>query len=282
MKIKQLLAAIMLFSLAFSIHSCKKANQIDGEEIETTFQMGSDQAFSDDITEDANDMMMQVAVEKNVAGGNFGPDPGGTTNDFIPCATVTVTPQTGFPKTIVIDFGTACTYMGVTRSGKINIVISDSIRRSGSTAVMTFDNYYVNLYKIEGTITWTNTSTPATRSWSRKTENGKITSPNGRYWLHYGMRYVTQTGGVNTPIDITDDVFSITGDHTVTNAANVSRTCTVLEALQKKNACANIDKGKLKIQGPNHYAIVDFGDGTCDNLATISIDGRPARTIILR
>jgi hypothetical protein len=55
-----------------------------------------------------------------------------------------------------------------------------------------------------------------------------------------------------------------------------------LEALQKKTACANIDKGKLRVDGPNHYAIIDFGDGTCDNLATISIDGRPARTIILR
>jgi hypothetical protein len=92
---------------------------------------------------------------------------------------------------------------------------------------------------------------------------------------------VVQTAGVSTYTRL-DDVFSITGTHTVVNSSNVQRDITVLEALQKKTACANIDKGKLKVQGPNHYAVIDFGDGTCDNLATLSIDGRTPRTIILR
>ena len=281
MKLKHLVSTLTLVMLLIGFNSCKKNTETAAEEIETTFELSSDQAISDNLAEDANDLFMQVAVENNVAGNNFtGGDQGTTTNDFIPCATVTITPG-GFPKTIVIDFGTSCTFNGITRSGKINIVVSDSVRRTGSTAVMTFDNYYVNLFKVEGTYTWTNTSTAATRSWSRKTENGKITSPTGRYWLHSGMRYVTQTGGVGT-YTIIDDVYSITGNHSVTNAAGQTRDCTVLEALQKKNACANIDKGKLKVQGPSHYAVIDFGDGTCDNLATISIDGRPARTIILR
>lgn len=250
------------------------------EEIETTFELSGDQAVADNLSEDANDMLLQVAVENNIAGNGFAPG-GPVTNDFIPCATVTITPAVGFPKTIVIDFGTACTFNGNTRSGKINVTLSDSLRKSGSIAVMTFTNYYVNGYKKEGTITWTNTSTAATRSWTRLTENGKITAPDSRYWLHSGVRYVVQTAGVGTAT-ILDDVFSITGNHTVTNPAGKTRDCTVLEALQKKTACSNIDKGKLKVQGPNHYAVINFGDGTCDNLATISIDGRPERTITLR
>ena len=275
MKIKQYLLAIPVIALAIGFNSCKKADV--KAEFETTFELSGNQAVADNLAEDANDMFMEVAVEKNVA-GNFAPV---TTNNFIPCATVTVTPASGFPKTIVIDFGTSCPYMGNTRSGKINIVISDSVRRPGSIAVMTFDNYYKNQYKVEGTYTWTNTSTVGTRSWKRKTENGKITAPDARYWLHSGMRYITQTAGVGTAT-IIDDVFSITGDHTVANATGATRVITVLNALQKKVACANIDKGKLKVQGPNHYANIDFGDGTCDNLATISIDGRAPRTIILR
>ena len=276
MKIKQYLLAIPVIALAIGFNSCKKADV--KAEFETTFELSGNQAVADNLAEDANDMFMEVAVEKNVA-GNFAPV---TTNNFIPCATVTVTPASGFPKTIVIDFGTSCTYNGNTRSGKINIVISDSVRRPGSTAVMTFDNYYKNQYKVEGTYTWTNTSTVGTRSWKRKTENGKITAPDARYWLHSGMRYITQTAGVGTAT-IIDDVFSITGDHTVANATGATRVITVLNALQKKVACANIDKGVLKVQGPNHYAVIDYGDGiTCDNLATISIDGRAPRTIILR
>jgi len=262
---------------AISFNSCKKSDV--KEEFETTFELSTDQAIADNLTEDANNMFMQVAVEQNVAGSNFGPNP--DPSNFIPCATVTITPLSGFPKTIVIDFGTSCSYGGNTRSGKINIVISDSVRRSGSTAVMTFDNYYINLYKVEGTYTWTNTSTPNTRSWSRRTEGGKITAPDARYWLHSGLRFITQTAGVGTPT-LTDDVFSITGDHTVANSVGATRTITVLDALQKKNSCSDIDKGKLKVQGPNHYAVIDFGDGNCDNLATLSIDGRTPRVIILR
>lgn len=276
MKMKQLLVAFTMVSIAIGFNSCKKSDV--KEEFETTFELSGDQAIADNLSEDANDLFMQVAVENNIA-GNFAPGP--ATNDFIPCATVTITPAVGFPKTIVIDFGTSCTHNGITRSGKINIVLSDSVRKTGSIAVMTFNNYYVNGYKKEGTNTWTNTSTVSTRSWTREIVNGKITAPDGRYWLHRGIRYVTQTAGDNTP-DRTDDIFSILGNHTVTNAAGAERTCTVLEALQKKTACANIDKGKLKVQGPNHYATIDFGDGTCDNLATISIDGRAPRTIILR
>ena len=55
-----------------------------------------------------------------------------------------------------------------------------------------------------------------------------------------------------------------------------------LTALEKKVICANIDKGTIKIQGPNHYATIDYGDGTCDKLATVSIDGGASITFLLR
>ncbi|MBK8522437.1 MAG: hypothetical protein IPL54_16805 [Chitinophagaceae bacterium] len=38
---------------------------------------------------------------------------------------------------------------------------------------MTFTNYFINGFKIEGTNTWTNTSIAPGRSWTRRTENGK-------------------------------------------------------------------------------------------------------------
>ena len=225
MKIKQLLPVFAAITLGIGLHSCKKADTSGTDELETTFELSGDQAIADNLTEDANDVFMEIAVDNNVA-GNFAPQTVETTN-IIACATVTVTPLVGFPKTIVIDFGTSCTHNGIVRSGK-------------------------------------------------------ITAPDGRYWLHSGIKYVNQTAGVATPFNLLDDVFAITGSHSVTNAAGRTRDCTVLEALQKKVICSNIDKGKLKVQGPNHYAVIDFGDGSCDNLATISIDGRAPRTIILR
>lgn len=277
MKIRQLLVAFTLVAFAIGFNSCKKTDTASSEDLETTFELSSDQAISDNLTQDANDVFLEIAVDNNIAGNLVQPETAG----IISCATVTITPAQGFPKTIVIDFGVACTHNGITRSGKINILLTDSVRRPGSTATMTFTNYYVNFYKVEGTITWTNTSTAGTRSWRRVIAGGKITAPNANYWLHEGTADVTQTAGVGT-FTLLDDAFSMTGNHRVTNAAGRFRDCIILEALKKKTICSDIDKGKLKVQGPNHFAVIDFGDGTCDNLATISIDGNPPRTIILR
>jgi hypothetical protein len=146
----------------------------------------------------------------------------------------------------------------------------------------TLTDYNVNGYKKEGTITWTNTSTATAKGWQRKVENGKVTAPDGRAWQHSGIRDAVQIAGANTPNTLLDDVFLITGNHTVTNAAGKTKNCFITEALQKKAACDNIGTGKLRLEGENGYAIIDFGDGTCDKLATVSINGGTPRAIYLR
>jgi hypothetical protein len=162
------------------------------------------------------------------------------------------------------------------------VVLSDSVRKSGSTAVITFANYYINNFKKEGTITWTNTSTASTKGWQRKVTDGKITAPDGRYWLHNGIRDVVQIAGALTPNTLLDDVFLITGNHTITNSNGKTRNCYITEALQKQTVCDNIGAGKLKVEGASHTALINFGEGSCDKLATISIDGSDPRTIQLR
>jgi len=285
MKLTNLVVTIAIVSLTTGMNACKKTTEAtQTDEVETTFELSGDQAITDNLTEDDNDVLNETAIENNFSGSRItqGTEVMQSMN-LLSCAHVTVTPAQGFPKNIVVDFGTGCTSAnGVTRKGKILITISDSLRKSGSVAVMTFDGYYVNDFKKEGMITWTNTSTQGTKSWQRKCENGKITAPGGRYWTHSGTKNITQVAGSSTPHNLLDDIYSITGEHTVTNAAGKSRTSTIIEALEKKVICENIDKGKLKIQGPNHFAIVDYGDGTCDRIATISIDGKEPRTILLR
>ncbi|MBL0144459.1 MAG: hypothetical protein IPP48_00475 [Chitinophagaceae bacterium] len=86
------------------------------------------------------------------------------------------------------------------------MLLTDSVRNPGSVATITFDNYYVNSFKKEGIITWTNTSTATVRSWNRRVVDGKITAPNGNFWLHTANLTFTQTAGINTPLNITDDV----------------------------------------------------------------------------
>jgi hypothetical protein len=282
MKLKNYLFVLATISVAACFSSCKKDNSGTSgasDEVATTVELSGDQAISDNLNSDAENVLNEAAVNNNFAGERT---TGVTqTMNVLGCAAVTTTP--GFPKTITIDFGTGCTSNnGVTRSGKITIILSDSLRTPGSVAVMIFTNYYVSGFKKEGTVTWTNTTQGGMKSWERKCVDGKITAPNGRYWLHSGTQNVVQTEGSSTQFNLLDDVFSTTGSHTVTNSAGKTRTSEITEALEKKVICDNIDKGKIKIQGPNHFAVLDFGDGTCDRVATITIDGNAPITILLR
>jgi hypothetical protein len=279
MKLKKIFALLSLPSFFFFVSCQKQATEPDPE-LETTFNLSEDQAISESIDDDANAVFFEVSVNSGLYRAN------GTveTTNILSCATVTVTPQNTFPKTIVIDFGAGgCVSAdGVARKGKINITLSDYLHNPGSTAVMTFDNYYAAGFKVEGTITWTNTSTPNGISWTTQITNGRVVEPlGGYYWTHEGTKNVIQTAGANTPLNLLDDVYSVTGNHTITNPAGKTRTVTILEALEKKTTCHNVTKGKMKIQGVNHFAILDYGDGTCDNIATITIDGNPPRTILL-
>ncbi len=284
MRLKNILIAFAIITLSAGIISCKKDNtgSSSNSEIQTTTDLSTDQAISDNLNADAENVLNEAAIDNNFSGTT--PVGVASTMGLLNCASVTISAG-AFPKTIVIDFGTGlgCTPADeIVRSGKINITLSDSLRHSGSVAVMTFDNYYVGGFKKEGTITWTNTTQNGIKSWERKCENGKVTAPGGKYWLHSGTQDVTQTAGSDTPLNLLDDEFSYTGSATVTNSSGASRTATILTALEKKVICANIDKGTIKVEGPNHYATIDYGDGACDRLATVSIDGGASITILLR
>jgi hypothetical protein len=285
MNTKNFLAIAACIIMGVSLSACKKnkvAETID--ELETTFEMSENQARADNLTQDAGDVSEEAAARFGLFGGAALCGLPTTMNWIGACATITVSGN--FPaKNVRIDFGTGCTSPnGVVRKGVMNIVLTDSIRIPGSKATTTFENYFVNGYKKEGVIVRTNTSVVGAinRSVNRVVTGGQITSPTGTVWQHESNINIVQTTGGITPCDIRDDEYDLTGTRTTTNAQGKVRVSTTQTALHKKVNCANIDAGILKVQGPNHFALIDFGNGTCDNLATISIDGRPARNITLR
>ena len=229
-------AIIAIVFILLSLASCKKegASTAVTEEQEATFELSTDQAIADNLTEDANGIFMEAAAKKNLLGSSSGSQAVSTTN-ILSSAIITVNTTAGFPKNITIDFGNGCTSPnGIVHKGKIHVTLSDSVRKTGSTALITFTNYYINNYKKEGSITWRNTSTASTKGWQRKVTGGKITAPDGRFWLHSGIRDVVQISGALTPGSLLDDIFLITGNHTITNAAGKTRNCYITEALQKQ------------------------------------------------
>lgn len=194
------------------------------------------------------------------------------------CFTVTVIPHIAhqFPKTVTIDFGTAgCLGKdGKWRKGKIVTIYTGPMRIPGSKTSTTFFDYSVDSFKIEGTHTVENTSSSNDQKWKADVINGKITNTNNGSWRTLNStRMHKQVEGNGTPFYPLDDKFEITGNSSGSNSNGNSWTAEIVDPLIKRCTCPWRVKGTVDITRNATKAILDYGDGTCDNTATVTING---------
>ena len=253
----------LLIGLAVMLHSCKKDKE---EETNNTQTEAVELSVANNIAETMYDDVFNVVLldgqANNVAGrGNS-------------CATVTLNnsdPDT-YPKIMTLDFGPGCTgFDGLTRKGKIIATLSGRIRTAGTSITISFDNYSVNDFKLEGEFSITNNSGNNGLSFTTQTTNGKLTYPGGTlFYAHSGNHTLTQTAGAGTP-SFLDDSFSLTGSGTTTSSLGNSLTVNITTALVKKATCANVVSGIEQFTYNNINGTLDFGDGSCDNQALLTI-----------
>jgi len=198
------------------------------------------------------------------------------------CAAVSVSGGT-FPVTLTVDFGSGCTSVdGISRSGSITYIFSGRLSTPGTTVSATFNNYVVNGYHLGGTYSIQNNSTT---SFSLKTTvtDGTITYPTDSSYSFSGTKTATMVSG-----NITDPstlVFNITGNYTVTNTnTGESLSAATTTALERKETCLHVDKGIVGFTytkgNLSAKGTLDYGDGTCDDSALITI-GAFTKTITL-
>jgi hypothetical protein len=280
---KGLLALLLMGALTFV--SCKKESSVNNtqEEITATLNAAENDAEAEAEFNDVYD---------NVTATNGGDELGlvdgagifGREDSVGRCFTVTVVPQTPgvFPKTVTIDFGTGCLGRdGKLRSGKIITVFTGRLSQPGNSATTTFDNYMVNGVKIEGTHVITNTSTSNNRSFTVKVSGAKITKQNGKWIKWESFKTFLQTEGNGTPRFHLDDVIVITGYKSGENSEGNTWSATILEQLVKKGNCRWIVSGIVSLARNGNTAVLDYGNGDCDNKATITANGQ-TREITLR
>lgn len=266
---------LIVVSTSLLLTSCEKdknpiANQEDA--IKLTIASGASQSLYDDVF----DVILQDGENNNVAGR------GENVERVASCATVTVSPMDPgvFPKTMTIDFGAGCTSPnGITRKGKLIATLSGPIRTSGTSIAVTFDNYFVNNYKLEGAYTITNNGGTGLNFTTQLT-NGKLTYPDGTTWYtHSGTHTLNQTAGAGT-LTFADDVYAVSGNGTTMSSAGNTLTVNITSPLVKKGDCRNISSGVETFTYNNLSGTLNFGDGTCDNLATLTV-GIFSQVIIL-
>lgn len=194
------------------------------------------------------------------------------------CATVTIDSSVT-PSTITVDFGpTNCLGKdGKYRRGVLNITYTGRYRTPGTIITINPSNYYVNDKKVEGTRTITNLGRNAANNlhFNVTVVNGKITRPTGEVTTWNTNHEREWTAGEATP-DKSDDVYSITGSRSGVNFKGVSYTATITNPLIAALNCAWIKQGTIEFTSADfaRKATLDFGNGSCDNQATVTVRNR--------
>ncbi|HTQ28670.1 MAG TPA: hypothetical protein VMI35_11095 [Puia sp.] len=294
MKINSLcksLACLFVFSSVL-FFACKKDNNSSGNNQSgqnndsTAADLSSSSSSADIAYMDVFQVAIESGADNNIAYLAHALSQGGvetngagevkTVNGPNTCASYTMSPAdlTTFPKTVTVDFGGGCTSAdGITRKGKITYVFSGKLITPGTTITATFTNYSVYGYTLQGTYSITNMSSPAAGiAFKTQVTGGNITFPNTISYSYAGTKTITQTGGTGTPTNFADDVYSITGGNSISSSVGNTLVDTISTALVKQAACGYISSGIVSFTfNSTLNGTFDYGNGTCDSLATIKV-----------
>ena len=202
------------------------------------------------------------------------------------CPTITITPNDGsFPRTITIDYGdVGCTGLhGRTRRGIIIVTLSDSLRIPGATRTVTFDNFFVDDAQIQGVKTLVNQGLNANGQPTvlRTVENASIIFPDGETISWNASHTITMIQGHNT-LPVIDNVLQITGSASGINRQGNAYSAEITIPLIKRKNCPWIVSGQRTLNANNLSWSIDYGDGACDRIATMTLPNGNTRQVLIR
>ncbi|MFM7510332.1 MAG: hypothetical protein ACKO33_00985 [Bacteroidota bacterium] len=291
--------------LALSIVACQKeksATQDPEEQYEMTVSKLSSEsdAEAEIIYDNIFDDVMGASDEVGLYGsGIFGREYGLDTAQR--CFTVRVDRPNAprpFPVIITVRFPqSGCMGPdGRVRRGEIKTVYTNRLMIPGAESVTTFLNYSVDSVTVGGTYRIKNIVDPVqsaifppqyNHKWLVTVVDGRLGYPNGNLVEWNSTKTNEQIEGSHT-IPITDNIFKITGNANGVTVRRIGMTgpsvstlwnSEIIEPLFKRATCRWIVRGRIRTVRRNlsntspWVAVLDFGRGTCDNAATITING---------
>jgi len=260
-------------SVLMTFNSCRK-DMLSLEQ--SSVDLADDDAVSEAVFEDVFNSIDNATIALDDAMKS-----GDTKSVFLvadSCPAISVLhPSTGiWPKIITIDYGTGCTgFYDNTRSGRIIIEVTGPRREEGSKRRVTFDDYYFNEIKVEGTKLFENLGLNANGNFviSVTLTDGKLTLPDGKTLERETEHQREWVAGFMTK-NKWDDECLVTGSAKGKNAEGISYFRTITSALHWKRVCAFIVSGVVKIEreGTEPFEL-NYGNGECDNVAVVSRGG---------
>ncbi|MCK6692982.1 MAG: hypothetical protein L6Q97_12875 [Thermoanaerobaculia bacterium] len=265
MKNALFLITALLLSLSL-FQSCVKTESDDAT-LATAEDLSTNAGLSDQI-----DLAANIAIEERGGGGA--------------CPVVTLEKPWGtWPNTLTIDYGPdGCAGPNGKNilKGKLIITQTADAFTQGATRTLTFENFFVDAIQVEGTQSWTNNGLNSAAQWSftKVAKDMKLSYPDGtsNAWNLTHTSTIIQ-GGLT--LTWWDDVWSTTGEISGVNRDGVHYSATTTAALVKKATCGWVSEGAIDLNVGGNTAVIDYGDGDCDNKATVTLPNGDTVTIKL-
>lgn len=202
------------------------------------------------------------------------------------CVVVTVDTQST-TKSVTIDFGSGCTGEdGKVRTGKIYATSSSlDLSATGSVLNVSFIDYTVDGDTVAGGMVLTNNGPGANYTLEGTLDvNSNITYEGNGGNLHGNYHYVLRWSDMNTPSYNDDDafLFSGVGSGYTTGGRTFTQQIHNPLIIRRAPGCDFFVFGVVDVDiAGEGTRKVNYGDGTCDNIATLTQNGI-TQTITLR
>lgn len=204
----------------------------------------------------------------------------GLTDFFPACLTKTVVIEQNM-KVVTLDFGEGCEVRGRFMAGILIMSYEKDPELQTRTITTTFDNYRVNRKLIEGSHSIVRV---------RENENGNpqatstfdvmITWDNGDTASRVGEKVRELIEGADTRV-WSDNVYSITGHWATVRKNGTTVNAAIITALRREMVCRFLVSGVIDLTKNDRSGTLDFGDGTCDNEALLTLDDGTEIVIVL-
>lgn len=268
---------LLLLAISLCFTACKKADD-PLDEVDLT--SSKDNNEMDKIFSGLNNIV-QDAIETEGSGNRVN-------KTFDKCWSEIKLSPTKDTLTVSFD-GTVCLKDGQKRTGQLIIAFTGPYNTKGTVITSTLENFTIdgkplegkkvveNLGRVEGT----NLSFKVTVS------DAKLTYEDGSTITWESERTRTWTEGENTPLNIWDDTYEITGTATGVNKNDLSYsmeipTTSPLVIDIECWATTRLPKSGVIYIRPTDLLerSVDYGDGTCDRAITVSIGNQSYKLTI--
>lgn len=270
--------------------SCSDNNKIDFTSNDAANVEGesTSDSFSSDASDVSTDAMAGISTTQ--LGGREASEPvtGFGDNERLKCATITITRTSTNPDvpagviSIVYPADGSCKdARGRVRKGTITITYTGKRFMVGSKIVTTFSEYSVGGVKIEGTHTLTNVTPVGNTAYPRfnfTIVGGKATFIDGKV-VTREQNFTREWQRATTPgqdkwVLLAGGTASGTNRNGKTYSMEVTIDLVYSRACQLSNKVFIPVSGEKKFTSESKQVTINYGTGTCDNIVTITINGK--------